>query len=138
MKKLLVGLLAALSVGMVQAEQVTLLASAARTATVTTDVVKGSKYCGVQAYLIVTAVPTVETLTFSIQGKDVAGNYYTLLAGTASATTGTVPLTLFPGATAAANVTANNCLPDVWALKVTHSASGSFTYSVVYNTIWHQ
>lgn len=136
MKKLLVSLVFALFSLGAAAEQVTALASAARTATTTVDIVKGSKYCGVQAYLIVTAVPTVETLTFSIQGKDAAGNYYTLLAGAASATTGTVPLTLFPAATVTANVSANNCLPDVWALKVTHSASGSFTYSVVYNTIY--
>jgi hypothetical protein len=117
------------------AGQNVLLASAVRTATSTNDVTKTFAYCGVQAYLIVTAVPTVETLTFAIQGKDVSGNYYTLLTGTASATTGTVPLTLFRGATVTANVSANNCLPDVWALKVTHSASGNFTYSVVYNTI---
>ena len=136
MKRILVALAFALGlIGAAHSAQVTLLSSAVRTATSTTAVVKGHNYCGVQAYLIVTAVPTVETLTFVIQGKDVAGNYYTLLTGTASAATGTVPLTLFRGATVTANVSANNCLPDIWALKVTHSASGSFTYSVVYNTI---
>lgn len=135
MKKMFAALAIAILSLTAQAGQVELLASAARTATVTTDVTKTSAYCGVQAYLIVTAVPTIETLTFSIQGKDVAGNYYTLLAGAASAATGTVPLTLFRSATVTANVSANNCLPDVWALKVTHSASGSFTYKVVYNTI---
>lgn len=135
MKKILVALaLGLFSLG-AAAEQVTALASVARTATTNVDVVKGSKYCGVQAFLKVTAVPTIETLTFAVRGKDVDGTYYTLLAGTASAATGTVPLTVFPAATVTANVSANNCLPDVWNLLVTHSASGSFTYSVVYNSI---
>jgi hypothetical protein len=137
MKKILVALAFAFSFigGVANAAQVTLLSSAVRTATSTTDVVKGHNYCGVQAYLVVTAVPGVETLTFSVQGKDVAGTYTTLLTGTASAATGTVPLTVFRGATVTANVSANNCLPDTWALRVTHSASGNFTYSVIYNTI---
>ena len=123
-----------LSFGAIAAQD-TPLPSAVRTATTTTDIVKGHNYCGVQAYLIVTAVPTVQTLTFSVLGKDASGTYTTLLAGTASATTGTVPLTVFRGATVTANVSANNCLPDQWALRVTHSAGGNFTYSVVYNTI---
>lgn len=113
--------------------QATALASAARTATTSTADITNHRGRGVIAWLNVTAVPSVETLTFTIQGKEpVSGAYYTILASTASATTGLVTLEVGPGTTAAANVRAAVQLPRVFRLTVTHSASGSFTYSVAY------
>ncbi len=106
--------------------------SAARTATLTGDdntKVPGSHGCIV--VLVVTAVPTIETVTLSIEGKDpVSGTYYTILAAAARVATGTDTLQVQPGGAVTANVSANASLPDVYRIKVTHSASGSFTYSV--------
>ena len=112
-----------------------LLASASRkVSTVTADIEK-TNYRGVYVFAKVTAVPTVETLTFTIQGKDYDGTYYTILASTASAATGTVTLKVYPGLTAAANAVACDALPDIWRVSVTHSAGSAFTYSIVANTI---
>ena len=113
----------------------TLLASAARTATTSTADQQKVVNRGVYVFLKVTAVPTVETLTVTIQGKDVDGTYYTILASTASAATGTVTLKVYPGLPNTANVSSNEVLPDLWRVTVTHSASGSFTYSIVANTL---
>lgn len=58
---------------------------------------------------------TSPTLTVTLQGKDAAsGKYYTILASAALTAVGTTVLTVFPGATAAANVAANAILPRTW------------------------
>lgn len=72
-------------------------------------------------------------LTFTVEGKDPAsGKYYTLLASTALAGTGTTVLRIFPGATAAANVTANDLVPGTirvrWTIGTTPTAA--FTIGV--------
>ena len=71
---------------------------------------------GVKLVIDVTAISgTTPTLTVTIQGKDAAsGKYYTILASAALAATGTTVLTVFPGLTASANVTANDVLPKTW------------------------
>lgn len=55
---------------------------------------------------------TAPTATFTVQGKDpVSGKYYTILASTALAATGTTVLKIGPNFAAAANVAANDILP---------------------------
>lgn len=133
-KKLLLAALLAVSMS-AHAGMDTVLASAARTTTQTSsDFVKTTEVA-VQFVLVVTAVPTVETLTLTIQGKDNLGNYYTILASTASAATGTVVLTAGLGVATVANVAIGTAIPDLYRVVVTHSASGSFTYSLTRNTI---
>lgn len=62
---------------------------------------------------------TAATVTVTIQGKDVvSGKYYDLLASAGKTATGTNRLFLFPGATAATNVSVNDHLPAVWRVKV--------------------
>lgn len=108
-----------------------LLAAAARTASVTLADFTNFNARGLVMVLDVTAVPTVETLTLVIEGKDSAsGKYYTILQSTASAATGTVVLRVYPGLTASANLVANDVLPRTWRARVVHSASGSFTYTL--------
>lgn len=129
MKKFLV-LLALLATATAHAGQSILLASAARTATTATaDQLKTSEGI-VAAILNVTAVPGVDTLTLTIQGKDALGNYYTIVSSTASAATGTVMLQAGPGIAVSANVSIANMIPDIYRILVTHSAGTSFTYSV--------
>src|SRR5262245_19038525 len=68
-----------------------------------------------QGVIVVLDMTTVGTgsVTLTIQGKDQkSGKDYTLLAGAAVTTNSTNVYTIFPGATAAANVTANAQLPD--------------------------
>lgn len=61
---------------------------------------------------------TSPTLTVTLQGYDSAsGQYYTLLASAALNATGFTALTIFPGATAVANTTANMGLPAIWNIK---------------------
>ena len=71
---------------------------------------------GIKVVVDVTAITgTVPTLTVTLQGKDTAsGKYYTLLASTAIAATGTTVMDVYPGLTAAANATANTTLPKTW------------------------
>lgn len=75
---------------------------------------------------------TTPTLTVTLQGKDAAsGKYYTILAGAALNATGTTVMTVFPGATASANVAANDCLPRTWRINTAVGGTGpSVTYTV--------
>lgn len=76
---------------------------------------------GLQLGINITAITgTVPTITVTIQGKDIAsGQYYTLLQSAAIATTGFTLLTLFPGATATANVSSPQVLPRTYRILYT-------------------
>ena len=114
--------------------QFTALSAAARTATTTSATLYRQNASSLAVILNVTAVPTVETLTMKIQGLTASGVTYDILTGTASAATGKVVLSIGSGLTTTANVSAGLPLPDAFQIVVTHSASGSFTYSVECNT----
>jgi hypothetical protein len=105
-----------------------------KTATTTSVDINKTGYYTAAILLNVTAVPTVTTLTLSVRGKDAHGNYYVLCTGTASATTGYVTLTVGSTTLNVTNVSCNAVLPDTWDIVVTHSAAGTFTYGVDYNT----
>ena len=111
--------------------ELTALASAVRAAATTSADQSNHSARGVMVVFDITAVPGTDTVTLTIQGKDpVSGKYFTLLAGASQAATATVVMRVFPGATAAANLAANDCLPATWRVSVAHSASSNFTYSV--------
>ena len=134
MKRFAVALAFVLGIGVAHAGQDTILASAVRTATTTTDDIVKQTEDAVTFILNVTAVPGVQTLTPKIQGKDALGNYYDILTGTASATTGAVLLKLGPGIGSVANVALGDMLPDVYRVVITHSGGGNFTYTLARNT----
>lgn len=70
---------------------------------------------GVKVVVDITAITGTPTLTVTLQGKDpISGKYYTLLASAALSAVGTTVLTVYPGLTAAANLTANDVLPATW------------------------
>lgn len=106
-------------------------ASAVRAATFTGDdnkKVSGNHGC--IAILDVTVVPGVDTVQLTIEGKDpVSGKYYTILTAAARSTTGTDVLSVQPGGPVTANIAANASLPDVYRVRVIHSAGTNFTYS---------
>jgi hypothetical protein len=76
---------------------------------------------GLQLVIDITALTgTGPTLTVTIQGKDpTSGKFYTILASAALAAVATTVLRVYPGLTAAANLTANDVLPREWRVVAT-------------------
>jgi hypothetical protein len=67
---------------------------------------------------------TTPAVTFTVEGKDpISGKYYTILASASLTATGTTVLRVFPGVTAAANLSANDILPRTF--RVTATISGT-------------
>ena len=90
---------------------------------------------GVKVVIVTTVIGT-GSITLTIQGKDPgSGNYYTLLAGAAVTTNTTNIYTVYPGLTAAANVTASDVLPQTWRLLVTANNANAATYTVGFSTL---
>ena len=109
----------------------TVLASAIRAATNQSADIVNYNGRGLHLVFDITVVPTVDTVTLTIQGKDeLSGKYYTILAGAAQVAVGTVVMRIYPSLTAVANLTASDILPRTWRVSVTHSAATNFTYSV--------
>lgn len=114
---------------------ITLLASTERTATVNTDhihnaAIDGHPIRGVKVTLDVTTTSATPSVTFTIQGVDpTSGSYYTVLASSAITTVSTTTLTVYPGITAAANVSASDVMPTTWRLNCAHSDADGITYS---------
>lgn len=106
-----------------------LLASAARTATVTGDDQVNTSGVGLRVVIDATASADTPSVVPKIQGKTASGVYYTLLEGAAITGTTTVELLVFPGAAVTANVSANKPLPRVWRLVMTAADADSLTYA---------
>jgi hypothetical protein len=116
-------------------QQGTLLASAARTATVSSSDQTNYNVRGVKVFIDVTAVTGTPSITVAIEEKDsIGGDYKAIL--TSAAITGilTTPtiLTVYPGVTVAANVALSEPLSRTWRVTVTHANADSITYSVSY------
>lgn len=110
---------------------ITVLASAARTATLQSSDITNYNAKGLHLVINVTAASATPSVVFTIQGKDALSSaYYTILASAAITGTGTTVLRVFPGATAAANLAANDILPRTWRVDATHADADSITYSV--------
>lgn len=114
-----------------QNTEVTVLASAARTATPTKVDQTNLVAVGLILVIDVTAVTATPSVTFTIQGKDpLSSKYYTILASVAISGTGTTVLRVHPDLTAAANTIAKDMLPRTWAVDAVHGDADSITYSV--------
>lgn len=112
-------------------ENLTVFPSKARTATETSA--RFTNYHGKGAILTinVTAVTATPSVVFTVRGVDsVSGATYDLLVSAAITATGDTQLTIYPGLTAAANVTATALLPMQWEVIATHGDADSITYSV--------
>lgn len=113
---------------------IAVLNSAARTATTTSDDFINYDAIGLQLIIDVTAVTATPSITVTIQGKDyLSGKYYTILSSAAITGTGTTVLRVFPSATAATNLAANDFLPINWRVSVAHGDTDSITYSISAN-----
>jgi hypothetical protein len=112
-------------------QDLVLLASAARTATVNTDDQTNHDFRGLHVIIDVTAIAATPSVVPKIQGKDIAsGKYYDLLEGAAITGTGTTVLRVYPGIAAAANTKADDVLPRIWRVRFEHADADSITYSV--------
>lgn len=111
---------------------VTLLASAAKTATATYEPPSQNKdYSGVIVVIDCTAIVTAPSVVFTIQGYDEAsGQWYDILASAAVTAVSTTRLQVHPAITASANAKSSDLLPRRWRVKATHSNANSITFSI--------
>lgn len=111
-------------------DNISLIASAAYTTTQTVADQTNYNARGIIVVLDMTVVGT-GSVTLEIDMKDpVSGKYVSLLTGAAVTTNSTNVYTVYPGAPATANVSANSPLPRTWRVKVTANNANSATYSV--------
>jgi len=109
---------------------ITVLASAARTTTQTSADLTNVDGRGVKVILDVTLVGT-GNITLAIKGKDpTSGKYYTMLTGSAVSSNSTTVYTIYPGLTAVANSIVSDVLPHIFQIVVTANNANSCTYSV--------
>ncbi len=109
---------------------VALYASAARTATPTAVTRRVDRFKGCVLTVDTTAAGTSPSTTVKIEGVMSSGNVYTILASAAITGTGVTTLTVYPGAAATNNVSANAVLPQTIKVTATHGNSTSHTYSM--------
>ena len=111
--------------------ELSLLASAARTATPAAADQTNYNARGAVITIDVTAAGVTPSVVFTVQGKDAtSGQYYTILASAAIVGAGPTVLRVFPGLTAAANTTVSDVLPRTWRINAVHGNATTITYSV--------
>lgn len=109
----------------------TLLASAARTASADSGDIVNYNGRGIQVVVDVTVDPASASFTTQIQVKDISsGKYITVLTSVAINGVGTTRLTVYPGITVAANVSASDLISRTWKVTTTHVDGDSITYSI--------
>lgn len=114
----------------------TILASVARTATVSSTDQTNLEYRGAQFIIDVTAITDTPSVVFTIEGKDaLSGKYYPLLISLAIVATGTTILRVYPDLKASPNAVASDILPVTWRITATHADADSITYSVGVNYV---
>lgn len=109
-------------------QPVNFLSKSRAAGTYVSDVLDNSD--GSMAHIVIDITALTGTLTVTVEGFDhESGKYYTILASAALAGTGTTVLRVFPGATAAANLVANDIMPKFFRVKAV-VATGPITFSV--------
>jgi hypothetical protein len=110
---------------------VSILASAARTATPADVELEAGGHRGLVLVVDVTAVTLTPSITVTVKGLDpVSGQDWTILASAAITTVSTTVLRVHPSLTAAANLVAEDLLAPQMAVAVAHGDADSITYSV--------
>lgn len=111
--------------------QVSVYASAARTATPTAVEVSTSRARALRVVFDATASAATPSVVVTIDAFDsLSGKYVNLLTSAAITGTGTTTLTIGPGVTVSANVSASTYLGDRVRITCTHGDADSLTYSV--------
>lgn len=111
-------------------EPVTVLASAARTATINSSDITIYNGRGLVVFVDITAY-TAGGLVVKIQAKDpVSLKYVDVLTSASLAAVATTRLVVYPGVTVAANLAASDVLSRAMRVRVEHADATSITYSV--------
>jgi hypothetical protein len=119
-----------------QNREVTVFASAAYTASQNSADLVNPFARGAVITINCTAIVTAPSVVFTVVGRvSLAGVYYTILASAAITAAGTTNLRIYPGLTAAANVTVSDILPGLWRVQAVHANGNSISYSVAANYI---
>lgn len=112
-------------------DAITILASAARTATNSSATFKNPNHRAAHFIVDVTAIAATPSVVFSIEAFDVAsGTFYPILESPAITSVGTTVLKVGIGFTPIPNLTANNLIPFSYRVTATHADADSITYSV--------
>jgi len=96
---------------------------------------KDFEHKGIRVYMTTTSTTSGASLVLSVKGKDAEGNIYTILSTAAITTNSSNMLTIYPGITATANVSANTVLPYEFYIDVIPSDTKPVTYEVSYDLI---
>lgn len=116
---------------LVSGRQFVIAASAARTATFTSnDYVFRTAANGLHIIIKVTSITSTPILTPTIDARTALGNYYNVLTGANITATGTTVLKLGRGVGQVANGSAADMVPNVLRVVLTAADSDSATYSV--------
>lgn len=119
-------------------EPVTVFASLARTADITSDEFKigGGPVAGLTLVIDVTATVASPSVTFTIRGYDLVSNKtWNILTSAAITGTGTTLLKVHTDLTAAANTIAKEMVPNYFQVFADHADADSITYSVTAHLI---
>ncbi|MEE9304302.1 MAG: hypothetical protein V3U84_11030 [Thiotrichaceae bacterium] len=109
----------------------TLFTSTARTATTVSSVLSAEEVLSSIFTIDVTAVTSTPSVVFSIEGKDpLSGTFYNIIDSAAITATGTTTIQVGINIIAAANVAANEMLPEEYRITAAHADGDSITYSV--------
>ncbi len=111
----------------------TLLASAARTETVSSADQTNYNGRGLFIHFKVTASAATPSVVLKIEGKNAAGVYFTLLEGEAVTGTSDNLYIVAPWAAETANASTAKMVPRTWRVTLTHADADSITYGVYYD-----
>jgi len=109
--------------------EISLLASAARTATVSSSDVACENGRGVLIRVNVSASAATPSVVFTVESK-VGGAYRTVLTSAAVTGAGTTWLRVYPGVTAVAAEAVSDVIGHTFRVTATHADADSITYSV--------
>lgn len=111
----------------------TLVESAARTASHTTEWVENDHFRALAIAIDVSASADTPALTVTVQGKDHLGEAYDIVSSqTFDGTVEKDQLYVYPGAPATAEESNPAVLPRFWRLSCVHGDADSITYSIGY------
>jgi hypothetical protein len=112
-------------------EGITILASAARTATTISATFTNPNHRAAHFIIVVTAITATPSVVFNIEGFDEASaTWYPILIPLAITSVGTTVLKVGIGFTPVPNLTANNLIPFSYRVNAVHGDADSITYSV--------
>lgn len=112
-------------------DNLTVLSSAARTATTNSSDIINYNWKGLHLITRVSALTATPSITVSIEGKDtLSGQYYTILTSASITTVSVNVLKVYPGITAIGGISSSDIIPREWRVTVTHADADSITYSV--------